>query len=362
MLKKFLFEAASIFFWIIRKVNKTIGGNYSKNVVIIAVHKIGDSVFTLPAINLIIEKHTGYKITLFTYELTKVIFESRFPEIEFVTVNDSDFGIKRRWIKSFYRKMISKLNPEYVYDITGNARSFSFIFNAKAKIIHGIAIKYNKRVFDYSIQNSSRKYLMERYIAAVDPNWQKFEYNLVFPLDENRDNTVVLIPFGGWEAKKWGFDNFVKLTNLLKKDFNCILAFQKGLVEQNVVKQLVKSGIRIRETASIKDLMSFIKGKGVCIGNDSGPLYIAVMCGLPTLGIYGPTNPEFSVPKGEWHSYINKTIHCSPKPGNQYCHTDAGRKGCPSFECMKQLAVSDVYKKSKEFLDQNGIKPLQNEK
>ena len=95
------------------------------------------------------------------------------------------------------------------------------------------------------------------------------------------------------------------------------------------------------------------------ISNDSGPLYLANLLGKPTFTIYGPTNPEYSIPFGKNHDYIQKKIECSPEKNKQYCFTNAGRKGCPSFECMNKLTIDEVLKKLNEFLSRIEMYPTE---
>jgi heptosyltransferase-2 len=85
------------------------------------------------------------------------------------------------------------------------------------------------------------------------------------------------------------------------------------------------------------------------VSNDTRIIYIASLLGKPTFTIYGPTNPEYSLPFGKYHRFIQKKIVCSPKPGEQYCYLEAGKK-CPSFECMNQLTVEEVYEKLSNFI------------
>ena len=104
--------------------------------------------------------------------------------------------------------------------------------------------------------------------------------------------------------------------------------------------------------------MSAVKGASLLISNDSGPIYLADYFGVPTLSIYGPTNPEFSMPLSKHHDFIQKKLNCSPKKNEQYCFTDGGYY-CPSYECMNQLTVDEVYNLSSSILDKFGIKKIE---
>jgi ADP-heptose:LPS heptosyltransferase len=61
----------------------------------------------------------------------------------------------------------------------------------------------------------------------------------------------------------------------------------------------------------------FIADKGVCMVTiDSGPLHIARKLGLPTVSIWGPTNPAsyIKIPAGQEkrHQYVYNKVACSP--------------------------------------------------
>ena len=122
----------------------------------------------------------------------------------------------------------------------------------------------------------------------------------------------------------------------------------ENLIPTDIIHEIRDYHIPISFTTSIKDLVNKINDSSIFISNDSGPLYIANLLGKATFSIYGPTNPEFSLPFGSYHGFIQKKIPCSPN-GTQYCYTNAGLN-CPSNECMNLLGVKDVYEKLKSFL------------
>ena len=123
---------------------------------------------------------------------------------------------------------------------------------------------------------------------------------------------------------------------------------------QEEIEQFVDRNIPVIQTTSIEELINKIKACSVFISNDSGPLYIANLLGKPTFTIYGPTNPDYSLPFGKFHKFVQKKISCSPN-GTQYCYLQAGLN-CPSYECMIQLSVEEVKVSVHEFLSDLGFK------
>ena len=106
------------------------------------------------------------------------------------------------------------------------------------------------------------------------------------------------------------------------------------------MKKITKK--EIKETVkSIKE----IKKSFILIGNDSGPVNIARLLGIPTFTIFGPTNPGYHLPDDKKHKFIQGKVKCIPSESEKYCYTNAGRNGCPSFECMHSLEINTVFEK-----------------
>jgi ADP-heptose:LPS heptosyltransferase len=63
-------------------------------------------------------------------------------------------------------------------------------------------------------------------------------------------------------------------------------------------RQQLKSCAALRDCTTYLDLLDEIQTAGCFIGNDSGPAHLAGIIGLPTLALFGPTNPTQWRPLG----------------------------------------------------------------
>lgn len=76
------------------------------------------------------------------------------------------------------------------------------------------------------------------------------------------------------------------------------------------------------------------------VSNVSGLIHIAAACKVPTVGIYGPTNPVWDGPWKTDCSVVNRHLPCSP------CYYYSSRPlSCPAginYACVRELAVEDV--------------------
>ena len=67
--------------------------------------------------------------------------------------------------------------------------------------------------------------------------------------------------------------------------------------------------------ATLVQLCAVIERCRLYVGNDSGPLHLAAALGLPTVGIYGPSTPDHTSPRGAAataHRAVSARLPCSP--------------------------------------------------
>jgi ADP-heptose:LPS heptosyltransferase len=335
-LKNYISILLGNIFSIIRVTTKILPFK-TDSLAVIVLHKLGDSVFTIPAIK---EITKAYKdVTLVCYPDTMPIYKEIFGNVNYLVIDPSEIIFNNRIAKSSARKKLKELKPGIIFDLTGSIRGASLIFNSRPKEIIGMNEPAFKNIYDIYSEPRSKPHLIDMYFDAVKkklgiinlPNNKK-EFKHI----PNNNNIILIHPFAGWDAKIWDIEKFIELAHKLKAEYNIKFIVKKG--------ELLPVPFDIVETNNTEDLIKHIKECSFFISNDSGPLYIANLIGKPTFTIYGPTNPEFSLPFGRHHGYIQKIISCSPEKGKQYCYTDAGRNGCPAYECMNQLTVNEVYK------------------
>lgn len=105
--------------------------------------------------------------------------------------------------------------------------------------------------------------------------------------------------------------------------------------------------IQTMGTLSLGQLMALLERCQLVIGGDSGPLHLAAALGVPTLGMFGGTDPAWTGPYGKGHRVIYKKFPCSPcfksPAGKPYvCE---GR-----HDCMTAIEVDEVAEAAEELL------------
>jgi ADP-heptose:LPS heptosyltransferase len=338
-----------------RTINKILHLSHGNQIVVIAFHKLGDSVFTLPALKEI-HKFSNGNFIIFCFEETRPIFELFYDKRYIISFNHSDFSFSGRVTRRIVRKKLKKINPKVIFDLTGGSSTATLLFNSPAKEIIGITEEYYKPMYTKYSPVRKKPHIMDIYFDAIKPAIPVFDENLKkFNSNINKDGFILIQPFAGWKAKEWGLKKFIDLSEKINKNYKSIIVTESGRINEEVKNEINHRGIEIIETRDIYELIKVTKNCSLFISNDAGPIYIANMLGKPTLTIYGPTNPAFHLPYGNKHKFIQKIIKCSPLPEEKSCFTDAGRNGCPSFECMHLLNVDEVYNELELFINELGI-------
>jgi len=127
---------------------------------------------------------------------------------------------------------------------------------------------------------------------------------------------------GDWAIKKWGAKVAIMGSN---KEMD-ICAHVEALMKEEAINLCGKTNLAVS--------MGIIKRCNMLISNDSGLMHIAAALGVPTIAIFGSTDPMATGPRGSYFKIIKHDIPCSP------CF----RKECPySLECLYSITPEEVW-------------------
>jgi ADP-heptose:LPS heptosyltransferase len=157
--------------------------------------------------------------------------------------------------------------------------------------------------------------------------------------ESHRDGKLIvgMNPSGGWYTKRWGLDHYARLGDLIVEKYHASIVLLWGPGEEEDVLSIqrkMKSSSQIIPRTSLTELGAIIRHCAYVVSNDSGPMHIAASLDVPTLGIFGPTNPSLQGPYGKIHRWIrNEEIECLA------CNLTS----CPIGNiCMTQLETARV--------------------
>ncbi len=167
-----------------------------------------------------------------------------------------------------------------------------------------------------------------RQFAAAWIQSQKFLY----------PTTVGINPSGGWYTKKWKSGSYSGLADRIYESNRSNIIYFWGPGELEDVKK-IQSGMKnpsvLIPKTSLKEMGALLRHCQYLVSNDSGPMHIAASLGVPTLGIFGPTNPLLQGPYGGKHLWVrHEALDC----------LGCNLTECPIGNvCMTELSVDIVF-------------------
>ncbi len=157
-------------------------------------------------------------------------------------------------------------------------------------------------------------------------------------LPNGRETLIGIAPGATYgPAKRWLPERFAQAGDHLAKELNAeVLLFGGGddrETAEQVRGQAQTDMINLAGRASLVDSVHLISQCRLFLSNDSGLMHVAGGLNIPTVAIFGSTNPVTTSPAGERTMLVRKETSCSP----------CLKKTCPTdFRCMTAVTVEDV--------------------
>ena len=161
----------------------------------------------------------------------------------------------------------------------------------------------------------------------------------------NRHQVLVGIhPGGNWVYKLWEPKSFAQIADRLCERWNAQILLFAGPNERQLQAQIVDlmrwEPICVKED-DLCQVAGLIAACDFYIGNDTGPMHIAVAVGTPIIGIFGSTNHYRNGPYGEEHVVVRSGVELGCNP----CHPGKRPGGCEKGSCavIEAITVEQVF-------------------
>jgi heptosyltransferase-2 len=139
-------------------------------------------------------------------------------------------------------------------------------------------------------------------------------------------------------AKEWPVERYAALIDVLagRDGTECVLMgtpSERGKCERVAAASRRGAIVAAGET-NVGEAVALLSLCDGFAGNDSGSMHVAGALGIPTVGIYGSTNPQRTGPLGPRTRVLCRQIECSP------CLRRTCRFG--HYDCLTQISADDV--------------------
>jgi heptosyltransferase-2 len=138
-------------------------------------------------------------------------------------------------------------------------------------------------------------------------------------------------------AKRWPASRFGRLAAALAaRGLQPIVVLGPG--EESLASELCEASDRrlpvVGPRLDVAGLAGVISGLTMLVCNDSGPMHLAAVFGIPTVAIFGPSEPSRTAPLGDGHEVLCRDIERSPGTAPRCPHEHQS--------CMRDVSVGEV--------------------
>ena len=336
---------------------------------------MGDVIVALPALEGLRSTYPEAKISWIVERRARNILEGHpsidqlieFPREHWRSFQGRPFGALRALpgMRRFYRSLRDQ-RFDLTVDFQGNLKSGSCTFFSRAKVRLGYARSecrepnylFTNRRLDIAGQAIHR---IDRDVLLVGKVGVPFAVprpRIAFdPADRGAGDRTVKAPHAGPPAvvlhpgtsdfmphKRWAIENYAELGDALVRQIGARVLLSWGPGEEARIAALRDAMSEPSEvippTPTLKSLGYLLSRADLVVGGDTGPIHLAVVQGVPTICIMGPSDPRLHYPHGHPERAFYRRVPCSP------CRDRA----CAQLTCLEDISPSEVVDRATEIL------------
>lgn len=118
------------------------------------------------------------------------------------------------------------------------------------------------------------------------------------------------------DSKTWPPGLFSELIRklALEDGFRILVMGGPGEVAlaEEICTEAQGAAVNVAGRDSLATLPGVLSRLSVLVSGDTGPLHVASLVGVPTVSLFGPTDPSRTAPRGGAHRIIRRELDCSP--------------------------------------------------
>ncbi|MBI3934211.1 MAG: lipopolysaccharide heptosyltransferase I [Acidobacteria bacterium] len=124
------------------------------------------------------------------------------------------------------------------------------------------------------------------------------------PPELGHRDQVMINPGAGWLAKQWPAAGYAEVCDEMEKRYSLPVVINCGPGE-TALAEAVRGACRhahpVSYSGSLPGLIALLRRTRLMVGPDTGPLHLAAALQVPTVALFGPTDPRRNGPYGNSH-------------------------------------------------------------
>ena len=306
-------------------------------ILVVSYSRIGDTILATSLINHLIKKHSDAEFTVVTSTISKDIFTDM-PRLKKLIVID-----KQKYAGHWYKiwSFVKDKKWDLVVDLRSSYLSYFLEVNER-KIFRGNQYEHKLEQFSNFLQ------IEDNIQPTIWADQQK--YNNVLKSKKIGDNFICVAPISNWQGKDWPIDKYYKLfEDPLFSNFEVVILGATDKASDNTKIRNLKESLSIKvnnlmNKADMIETYFILRNSKLFLGSDSSNMHLSTAAGIPTIGLFGPTNDKVYGPKGR----NNHTIRTEKKYEEFINDKNFTLKDSPSY--LKDIKVSLVLNEIKNII------------
>lgn len=324
-------------------------------ILVIKISSFGDIILALPSLKEIKERFPESKVSLLTLnKYSSFLYGCPYVD-EVITLNDDYKKFKNILSVS---KLLRRKSFDYIIDLQNNKASHFISFLTFSRYSFGYSLRYgfllNRKVkYNHKDDPLASQERILKLLGITLKNkelifWDQKE-EVRFPLPQKDLIGINISASKQWESKNWPTQNIIRLIEAIYKNLPStrvvLIGAQEAKLEASKIENILwPRPINLCGKTTLKDLSAIIKRLNVFITPDTATLHLACALKIPTIALFGPTDPARHTVKSDDLFVFCKKIGCS------FCY----KAKCKQTEkniCMNKISPQDVFLKIKEILN-----------
>ncbi len=319
-----------------------------KRILVVATRQIGDVLLTTPLIRTARAKWPQAHVDVLGFAGTLGMLRGN-PDISELIETPARLGW--RGALALARRLWRRYDLALVTQPGDRAHLMAWIAGRQRSGIipgHGGSNWWKRLVLDHAVRSAGDRgelHVVEEKLALLDP-WvspreraaAQIAVPPAAPLPPElqalvRPGFVVLHAPSMWPYKQWPLAHFrILAAQLLARGVQVVLTGSAAARDRECVAALLELGsepqlINAAGRLDFNQLAALLEQAALYIGPDTSVSHMAAACGVPTLAIFGPTNPMRWAP---WPAAAGKPIHWLRSAPSQTVGNVTVLQGSPS--------------------------------
>lgn len=328
-----------------------------KQILVFRLDHIGDLMLSMPCLSSLRRYFPEARIDIVVNSTNKVMAEM-IPYIDDVICYDAKFFDRTGKVGTFkvcraikFIRCISSKKFDLILDLRGSLMTVLFAALAKARfrLDRGTYLFLKKiKTIRTGVRDPKNEAEVCLDIIARAGIHITRETSLRFNFDDvtfaestlkNGHLNFVIHPGGKPELKRWSVEKYANLIKCILSEYKANVYIVGSADEQELASSIIslvsnKNVSNLCGQLTLSQLSTILSKCDFFIGNDSGPMHIASICGTRVVGLFGPTDPKKFGPIGQNSVALRMEQDCEP------CSSDRCKYG--KYRCIDKIAVDDV--------------------